>query len=155
MYQLDRIDLKILDELQKDSKQSVKSLAEKVGLSITPVHERIKRMENTGVIQKYVAVADPKALGKRLKLLRHSGELFEEFEKYISGLDEVLEASYMAGGYDFLLKVILNDMEDYQKFVVQKLSKMEIISNIQSSFVIQQIKNTSLIKSINEETEKN
>lgn len=118
-------------------------------------------MENTGVIQKYVAVADPKALGKRLiaycqvKLLRHSGELFEEFEKYISGLDEVLEASYMAGGYDFLLKVILNDMEDYQKFVVQKLSKMEIISNIQSSFVIQQIKNTSLIKSINEETEKN
>ena len=60
----------------------------------------------------------------------------------------------MAGGYDFLLKVILNDMEDYQKFVVQKLSKMEIISNIQSSFVIQQIKNTSLIKSINEEIEK-
>ena len=57
MYQLDRIDLKILDELQKDSKQSVKSLSEKVGLSITPVHERIKRMENTGVIQKYAAVA--------------------------------------------------------------------------------------------------
>ena len=148
MYQLDRIDLKILDELQKDSKQSVKSLAEKVGLSITPVHERIKRMENTGVIQKYVAVADPKALGKRLIA-------YCQVEKYISGLDEVLEASYMAGGYDFLLKVILNDMEDYQKFVVQKLSKMEIISNIQSSFVIQQIKNTSLIKSINEETEKN
>ena len=83
--------------------------------------------------------------------MRHSGQLFEEFEKYISNLDEVLEASYMAGSYDFLLKVILNDMEDYQKFVVQKLSKMEIISNIQSSFIIQQIKNTSWIKSINEE----
>ena len=66
----------------------------------------------------------------------------------------MLEASYMAGGYDFLLKVMLNDMEDYQRFVVHKISKLEIISNIQSSFVIQEIKNTSMIKCLREEAEK-
>nr|WP_314288626.1 Lrp/AsnC family transcriptional regulator [uncultured Capnocytophaga sp.] len=160
MYSLDRIDLLILEELQKDSKQPVKNLAEKVGLSITPIHERVKRMESLGIIQNYVAVVDPKALGKKLvaycqvKLLRHNGELFEEFEKYISTLDEVLEASYMAGAYDFLLKLVLNDMEEYQNFVVHKISKLEIISNIQSSFVIQEIKNTSMIKCLSEESEK-
>jgi len=90
----------------------------------------------------------------QVKLLKHSAELFNEFEKYISTLDEVLEASYMAGGYDFLLKVMLNDMEDYQRFVVHKISKLEIISNIQSSFVIQEIKNTSMIKCLREEAEK-
>ena len=95
MYSLDRIDLLILEELQKDSKQPVKNLAEKVGLSITPIHERVKRMESLGIIQNYVAVVDPKALGKKLvaycqvKLLRHNGELFEEFEKYISTLDDL------------------------------------------------------------------
>ena len=160
MYSLDRIDLLILEELQKDSKQPVKNLAEKVGLSITPIHERVKRMESLGIIQNYVAVVDPKALGKKLvaycqvKLLRHNGELFEEFEKYISTLDEVLEASYMAGAYDFLLKLVLNDMEVYQNFVVHKISILEIISNIQSSFVIQEIKNTSMIKCLSEESEK-
>ena len=160
MYSLDRIDLLILEELQKDSKQPVKNLAEKVGLSITPIHERVKRMESLGIIQNYVAVVDPKALGKKVvaycqvKLLRHNGELFEEFEKYISTLDEVLEASYMAGAYDFLLKLVLNDMEEYQNFVVHKISKLEIISNIQSSFVIQEIKNTSMIKCLSEESEK-
>ena len=160
MYALDRIGLALLDELQQDSKQSIKKLSEKVSLSITPVHERIKRLESLGIIQRYVAVANPKALGKKLvaycqvKLLKHSAELFNEFEKYISTLDEVLEASYMAGGYDFLLKVMLNDMEDYQRFVVHKISKLEIISNIQSSFVIQEIKNTSMIKCLREEAEK-
>ena len=144
MYALDRIDLALLDELQQDSKQSIKKLSEKVSLSITPVHERIKRLESLGIIQRYVAVANPKALGKKLvaycqvKLLKHSAELFNEFEKYISTLDEVLG----------------DNMEDYQRFVVHKISKLEIISNIQSSFVIQEIKNTSMIKCLREEAEK-
>lgn len=159
MQTLDHIDFMLLDELQQDGKQSIKKLAEKVGLSITPVHERIKKMESSGIIENYVAVVNPKQLGKKLvaycqvKLLRHHGELFEEFEKYISTLDEVLEASYMAGGYDFLLKLVLNDMEEYQKFVVHKISKLEIIANIQSSFVIKEIKNTSMIKCLRDEAE--
>ena len=89
MYVLDQTDLQLLDELQQDSEQSIKQLAEKVKLSITPVHERVKKLEQMGIIQKYVAVVNPKALGKKLvaycqvKLLRHNGELFEEFENYI------------------------------------------------------------------------
>ena len=151
MYVLDQTDLQLLDELQQDSEQSIKQLAEKVKLSITPVHERVKKLEQMGIIQKYVAVVNPKALGKKLvaycqvKLLRHNGELFEEFENYISTLDEVLEASYMACGYDFLLN---------QTFVVHKISKLEIIANIQSSFVIQEIKNTSMIRCLRENNDK-
>ncbi|PJI84220.1 Leucine-responsive regulatory protein [Capnocytophaga canimorsus] len=157
---LDHIDLMILDELQKDGKQSIKKLAEKVNLSITPVHERIKKLETSGVIENYVAVLNAKRLGKKLiaycqvKLIRHQEDLFEQFESYVSQLDEVLEASYMAGGYDFLLKLILDDMEDYQNFVVHKISKLDIISNIQSAFVIQTIKNTSMIKCLRDEYEK-
>ena len=160
MYVLDQTDLQLLDELQQDSEQSIKQLAEKVKLSITPVHERVKKLEQMGIIQKYVAVVNPKALGKKLvaycqvKLLRHNGELFGEFENYISTLDEVLEASYMAGAYDFLLKLVLNDMEEYQTFVVHKISKLEIIANIQSSFVIQEIKNTSMIRCLRENNDK-
>ena len=160
MYVLDQTDLQLLDELQQDSEQSIKQFAEKVKLSITPVPERVKKLEQMGVIQKYVAVVNPKALGKKLvaycqvKLLRHNGELFEEFENYISTLDEVLEASYMAGAYDFLLKLVLNDMEEYQTFVVHKISKLEIIANIQSSFVIQEIKNTSMIRCLRENNDK-
>lgn len=157
---LDHIDLMILDELQKDGKQSIKKLAEKVNLSITPVHERIKKLEMSGVIENYVAVLNAKRLGKKLiaycqvKLIRHQEDLFKQFENYVSQLDEVLEASYMAGGYDFLLKLVLDDMEDYQKFVVHKISKLDIISNIQSAFVIQNIKNTSMIKCLRDEYEK-
>lgn len=156
---LDHIDLMLLDELQKDGKQSIKKLAEKVNLSITPVHERIKKLESSGVIENYVAVVNAKSIGKKLiaycqvKLVRHQENLFEEFENYVSKLDEVLEASYMAGSYDFLLKLVLNDMEDYQNFVVHKISKLDIISNIQSAFVIQNIKNTSMIKCLREEFE--
>ena len=156
MITFDQIDLILLDELQRDSKQSVKELAKKVNLSITPVHERIKKLEALNVIQNYVAVVNPDALGKTLvaycqvKLIRHQETLFEEFEQYVRSLDEVQEA----GPYDFLLKLILRDMKDYQNFVVHKISKLDIISNIQSAFTIQSIKNTSMIKCMLDEENK-
>lgn len=149
---LDNVDLVLLHELQRDAKQSVKKLAEKVNLSITPVHERIKKLESANIIQKYVAVVNSNAIGKQLiaycqvRLIRHQKDLFIEFENYIKTLDEVLEASYMAGGYDFLLKLVLSDMQDYQNFVVNKISKLAIISDVQSAFVIQNIKTSSIIK---------
>ena len=148
---LDQTDRKLLFELQKDAKQSIKQLAEKVNLSITPVHERIKKLESAGVIKNYAAVIDTKALGKKLlvycevTLVRHQESLFEEFEEYVLGLDEVIEASYIAGTYDFLLKLLLEDMEDYQNFVIHKIPKLQIISNIKSAFVIRSIKETSII----------
>lgn len=149
---LDRIDFVILDELQQNSKQPIKKLAEKVNLSITPVHERIKKLETSGVIDRYVAVVKAGAVGRNLiaycqvKLTSHQEHLFKEFEAYVRDLDEVQEASYMAGNYDFLLKLVLKDMQDYQNFVVHKISKLDIISNISSAFELQNIKSTSMIK---------
>lgn len=148
MHSLDTIDLQLLEELQKDSKQSIKQLAHKVNLSITPTHERIKRMEANGIIDKYVAIVNPTSLGKNLivycqvTLVKHQEAYFKEFEEYVANIDEIVEVSYIAGTYDFLLKLILKDMNDYQNFVIKNISQLEIISNIQSSFVIKQTKNT-------------
>ena len=153
MYKLDPIDLQLITALQEDGKQSIKQLADQVNLSITPTHERIKRMEANGVIEKYVALVNPKALGKNIivycqvTLVKHQEVNFKKFEDYVAEMDEILEVSYIAGAYDFLLKIILEDMNDYQNFVLKKLSKLEIISNMQSSFIIKQIKNTTKITS--------
>lgn len=151
MYQFDHIDLKLIEELQMDSKQSIKQLAAKINLSITPTHERIKRMEANGVIEKYVAIVKPETLGKSLivycqiTLVKHQEMFLKEFENYVADIDEIVEVSYIAGAYDFLLKIILNDMSDYQNFVMKKISQLDIISNIQSSFVIKQTKHTTKI----------
>ncbi len=151
VHTLDHIDLKLINELQTDSKQSIKQLAAKVNLSITPTHERIKRMESNKVIDKYVAIVKPETLGKSLivycqvTLVKHQEVFFKEFENYVADIDEIVEVSYIAGAYDFLLKIILNDMSHYQDFVMKKISQLEIISNIQSSFIIKQTKNTTKI----------
>ena len=151
MDALDTTDIGLLVALQKDSKQSIKQLAEKVNLTITPVHERVKKLENLGLIDKYVAIVNPRKLGKKLvvycqvTLLKHQEEVLADFEHYIQSQNEVLEASYIAGTYDFLLKVVLKDMDDYQRFILEKVSKLEMVTNIQSSFVIKNIKNTTLI----------
>ena len=153
MYKLDPIDLQLITALQEDGKQSIKQLADIVNLSITPTHERIKRMEANGVIEKYVALVNPKALGKNIivycqvTLVKHQEANFKIFEDYVAEMDEILEVSYIAGAYDFLLKIILEDMNDYQNFVLKKLSKLDIISNMQSSFIIKQIKSTTKITS--------
>lgn len=146
MIKLDAIDFKLIEALEKDSKQSIKQLAEGVNLSITPVHERIKKLEASGVINKYMAVVDYAKLGKSLvvycqvTLTTHQEEPFRAFEAYINTLEDVVEANYIAGTYDILLKILLKDMNAYQEFVLKKISRMSIVSHIQSSFVIKNIK---------------
>lgn len=152
MHSLDKIDVKLINELQKDGKQSIKQLAEKVNLSVTPTHERIKRIESSGIIKKYVALVDPKVLHIDLivycqvTLVKHQEVYFKEFEDYVNNLDEVLEVSYIAGAYDYLLKIVLGDMKEYQEFILKKMSQLKIVSNMQSSFVITQVKNETRIK---------
>ena len=110
-------------------------------------------METNGVIDKYIAVVNPKSLGKNLvvycqvTLVKHQETFFNEFEEYVADINEIVEVSYIAGAYDFLLKLILKDMNDYQNFVIKKISQLEIISSIQSSFVMKQTKNTIKIPS--------
>lgn len=151
MLQLDPIDLKLIDELQEDCKQPIKQLAQKVNLSITPTHERIKKIEASGVIEKYSAIINPGLLGKALvvychvTLVRHQEDKFKEFEAYVNTIDEVVEVVNLAGTYDYLLKVVLKDMPDFENFIVRKISRLDIISNIQSSFVIRQIKRSTKV----------
>lgn len=148
---LDAIDLKIIKELQIDSKQSIKQISQKINLSITPTHERIKKIESSGVIDKYVAIVKPEMLGKKLivycqvTLIQHEENAFKKFEDYVNSVSKIAEVSYIAGSFDILLKIILKDMDEYQNFVLKEMSQLEIISNIQSSFVIKQIKNNTLI----------
>ncbi|GAB1309150.1 Lrp/AsnC family transcriptional regulator [Urechidicola sp. KH5] len=151
MIQLDATDIRLINELQTDSKQSIKQLAEKINLSITPTHERIKKIEASGIIKKYVAILDHEKVGKKftvfcqVTLIKHQESSFKEFEKYIEPFEEIQEVSYIAGNYDYLLKIVLNDMKDYQDFIMRKISQLKVISNIQSSFVINQIKTETKI----------
>ncbi|CAM1373447.1 Leucine-responsive regulatory protein [Tenacibaculum litopenaei] len=151
MINLDKTDLKIIEALQKDGKQSIKQLAQQINLSITPTHERIKKIEASGIIEKYVAIVNPESLGKNLivycqvTLVQHEENAFKKFEDYVNSIPKIVEVSYIAGSFDILLKIILKDMKEYQNFVLKEMSQLEIISNIQSSFVIKQIKNDTLI----------
>jgi Lrp/AsnC family leucine-responsive transcriptional regulator len=152
MPQLDAIDIHLINELQKDAKQSIKQLAQKVNLSITPVQQRIKKIEHSGIIKNYVGLIDPLLVDKKLTvycqvtLVKHQEAYFKDFEEFINSHDEIMEMSYITGKHDFLLKILLRDMLEYQEFVLHKMAQLKIVSNIQSSFVIKQVKNETKIK---------
>jgi Lrp/AsnC family leucine-responsive transcriptional regulator len=145
--EMDAIDKKILMLLQQDAKLNTKEIAEKVGLSVSPTFERIKKLEQKEYIKKYVALLDPTKVGKSISvycqvtLAVHSRELIDDFKQHILALPEIMGCYHVSGNYDFLLKVAVNDMNEYQKFVIDKLSVIKGISNVQSSFVMEEIKN--------------
>jgi Lrp/AsnC family leucine-responsive transcriptional regulator len=144
---MDAIDKKILMLLQQDAKLNTKEIAEKVGLSVSPTFERIKKLEQKEYIKKYVALLDPTKVGKSISvycqvtLAVHSRDLIDDFKQHILALPEIMGCYHVSGNYDFLLKVAVNDMNEYQKFVIDKLSVIKGISNVQSSFVMEEIKN--------------
>lgn len=148
---LDVTDIKLLNLLQENAKLNTKELAEKVGLSITPTYERIKRLEKQGVIEKYVALLNGKSIGKNLTVMcsvslkSHSKEMLSEFEKLIVKLPEIIECYHIAGNYDYLLKVISSDMEEYQYFLKNTISVIPNIANVQSFFVMSKLKDSTAI----------
>lgn len=152
MFNLDQIDKQILNALQIDSKLSIKELAQLINLSTTPTYERLKKLEKSGAIEKYVAIVNPKVVGRKLTVFceitlnNHNDKHFEEFERFIDQMDEIVEVNYIAGNHDLLLKIHLNHMDDYEEIIMRKLSKLSIIGQIQSSFVIKQVKNEINIK---------
>ncbi|PHS07147.1 MAG: AsnC family transcriptional regulator [Kordia sp.] len=149
---LDETDMKLINMLQEDCKQPIKNLAAKLNLSIAPVHERIKKIEKAGLIKRYVAIVDLDLINKPLinycnvTIVKHNKELFKEFELQVKEMDEVLECYTVSGNYDYLLKVVSSSMRDYQDFVLNKLSSLEMISNINSQFVLKHVKFTTSIK---------
>lgn len=152
MIQLDQADIRILDLLQNDARLTNKEIADKIGKSVTPVYERIKWMEREGFIQRYVAVLDKNKIGKSLvaftnvQLKEHSHPMLKAFEKDIVRFDEVLECYHMTGLYDYLLKIVVKDMTEYQEFIVNKLSKLPNIGTVQSSFMMTEIKHETAYK---------
>lgn len=144
---MDAIDKRILMVLQNDAKANIKIIAEKSGLSVSPTFARIKKLEHLGYIKKYVALLDEVKIGKSIQvfcqvtLSIHSKEVIDNFKKQIAKLHDVMGCYHVSGNYDFLLKIAVKDMNEYQQFAVEKLSVIEGISNVQSTFVLEEIKN--------------
>ncbi len=143
---LDQIDLKILALLEKDSKLRTKEIAAEVGLSTTPVFERIKRLERSGIILGYRAKLNRKALGRSImaicsiSLNQHRTAYLKKFEEEIVDFSEVIECLHVAGQFDYLLRVMTPDMESYRNFVTIKLASLKNIAQVRSSFVMTEVK---------------
>lgn len=146
MVNLDATDKKILNLLQQNSKANIKEIALKIGLTQTPTYERIKRLEKEGVIKNYIAVLDKEKVGYTIEvfcqvtLLVHSKEMITRFENAVNKIDEVMECFHVAGNYDYLLKIIVKDMNSYQAFLKNKLSVLDSVANVQSTFVMSSTK---------------
>ena len=146
MAELDDIDRKILTLLQQDSRMTMQEISDKVGLSPSPCHRRIKILEERGVITRYGATLDQRAVGLpvsvfvSIKLVRQKEEDLERFAKAVAGWREVLECYLMAGHRDYLLRVVVSDLAAYNDFLKQKLTRLDGISSIESSFALDQIK---------------
>lgn len=146
MSALDAIDRKILAALQADSRVTMQELADKVGLSISPCHRRVKVLEQRGVISGYMALVDQKAVGLpvsvfiSIKLIRQKEEDLARFAKAIAKWDEVLECYLMTGNRDYLLRVVSADLASYEAFLKTKLTRLDGIASIESSFALSQVK---------------
>ncbi len=151
MENLDTIDLQILKQLQTDSDINIKELAGQLFLTATPVYERIKRLEREGYITKYVALLDKKKMNLgmtvfcNVRLKEHAKNVGSNFVKDIVALPEIIECYNIAGDYDFMLKILVEDMSSYQDFVMNKLSTIENIGNTQSIFVMGEIKHSTAL----------
>lgn len=145
---LDAKDLSILKLLQEDAKITVKEISEKIHLSTTPVHERIRRLEETGVIKQYVTLVDPEKVQKGLMVIcyvslkQHSKEAGGKFIATIMTMNEVVECYNISGEFDFMLKIVADNMNSYYDFHVNKLGEIENMGNVQSVFVMGVIKQT-------------
>ncbi|MCB1672532.1 MAG: Lrp/AsnC family transcriptional regulator [Gammaproteobacteria bacterium] len=143
---LDKIDLKILREMQRDGTITNLELAEQVGLSPSPCARRVKQLEESGIIDRTVTLLNPSQLGLKLIALiqiamdRHTPDRFEEFERQVAGYPEVVECSLITGqSADYLLKVIVPDMEYYQEFLLNKITRIKGVSDVHSSFIMRQV----------------
>ncbi len=151
MIKTDAKDQELLTLLQEDSKRTTKEYANRMGLSTTAVYERIKRLEKTGVIRKYVALVDKTRVNKafmvlcHVKLIQHIKEYVLQFEREVVQLEEVSECYHISGDYDYILKVNVSNIEAYREFMVTKLTAIKNIGSTQSSFVISEVKYSTAV----------
>jgi DNA-binding Lrp family transcriptional regulator len=148
---LDSIDLKILDLLQEDGRVTMKKMSELLDLSTTPVFERIKKLEKGGYIKKYLTLLNHRKLNLKqvvfiqLSLKEHSRSFIEKFANEVKTFPEVVECYRITGNFDFLIKVLVSDIESYENFILTKLSLLSNLGNVQSHIALSEIKNTTKI----------
>lgn len=143
---MDRYDQRILDALQQDGRISNQDLADRIGLSPSPCLRRVRQLEEDGVIDRYVALLKPDKLGLKLTALiqismdKHTPERFENFERQIKRFPEI-QSCYLITGQsaDYILQVVVPDMEAYQEFLLGKLTRIEGVSGVHSSFVMRKV----------------
>ena len=147
-FQLDDIDRRILLALQQDGRLTLAELADKVGLSASPCHRRVRLLEENGVIERYVAVINQRSVGLpvsvfiSIKLESQREEALQKFAKAIAPWPEILECYLMTGQRDYLLRVVVADLDAYEKFLKTRLTRLSGISSIESSFALEQVKYT-------------
>ncbi len=145
---LDKTDLHILRLLQQNARLTIKEIAEQVHLSTTPVHERIRRMEQSGVIKQYATLVNAAMVKKGLMTIcyvsirQHSKHAGARFIEAILEMEEVIECLTISGEFDFMLKVVTENMDAYYHFHVHKLGALDNIGNVQSVFVMGVVKQT-------------
>ena len=138
---LDKVDLQILRTLQDNARLTTKELAARVSLSSTPVFERLKRLENSGYIKKYIAVLDAEKLNQgfvvfcSVKLVRLNKDIAFEFTRIIQEIPEVTECYNISGDYDYLLKIHAPNMKYYQEFILNVLGTIDSLGSLRSTFV--------------------
>ena len=143
---LDKVDLQILRTLQDNARLTTKELAARVSLSSTPVFERLKRLENSGYIKKYIAVLDAEKLNQgfvvfwSVKLVRLNKDIAFEFTRIIQEIPEVTECYNISGDYDYLLKIHAPNMKYYQEFILNVLGTIDSLGSLRSTFVMDEVK---------------
>lgn len=145
---LDSTDIKILQQLQKNSRLTIKELAALVQLSPSPVFERMRRLEREGFIKKYVAVLDAEKIEHGfvvfcyLSMKQHSFENAQRIMQAVQDIPEIVECYNISGDYDFMLKIYTKDMKQYQQFILKILGDMDCIGSLHSTFVLGEVKNS-------------
>ena len=146
---LDNTDIKLLKLIQEDSRMTIKEMASALNLSTTPIFERLKKLEKHGVITQYVALLNPKKIHLKLtvfihvSIIDHGKKAIDAFVEQIQGYPEVMECHHITGESDYLLKVVVEDIERYNEFVTNKLSTVPNVNHIRSSFSLSSPKYTT------------
>lgn len=151
MIKLDKINKKILKIVQNDGSITNSELSKKVGLAPASTLERVRKLEQSGIIRKYVGLVDSVKIGKEITafveitLLQHNSELINTFINEVTAMPEVLECHHIAGDKDFLLKIVTADLKHYKEFALEKLAELKGVGKIQTLFSLNTVKDTTAI----------
>jgi Lrp/AsnC family transcriptional regulator, leucine-responsive regulatory protein len=148
---IDPTDKRILAILQEDGRRRNTELADAINMTPAPCLRRVKELEESGVIRKYVALVEPRLVGLNLtalievKLVSQTQARLESFERTISKLPNVLECFLVTGDWDYVLKVVVGDLDEYQKFLVTQLTALRDVQNLKSTIVMKSVKQTTAL----------